>query len=188
MVNEAAGPRFKRVGVPALSADGRVVAYKAVDELGSEFIVVNGTKVSTSFESVTDPAVSRDGKVVAYAAEDDRPLLFVGERRIEIPQMPGSVFLSRDGAAWGTASRTAVATAQGTSESFDEIRSPAFGPDGRSVIFAGRQGQTWFVVAGGRKFEAPGLVGDPVWSGGGKRIGYGALLGRELWWKVISVP
>jgi len=187
MVNEVSGPFFKQVGTPILSADGKTVAYRATEDGDSWFIVKNGKKASLSSDSLTDPAVSRDGSVLAFAAETEKPFLFVGDRRIEIPRMPRSVFLSHDGGSWGYVTRNAVVTPQGTSETFDVIRRPEFSPDGRHVLFAGRKGEQWFIVVGGRKFEAPGLIGEPIWSVDGLQIGYGALLGREVWWKIISL-
>lgn len=187
MVNETPGPYFKQVGTPTLSADGKAVAYRATDDGDTWFIVKNGRRASPEFEIVSDPALSRDGSVLAYAAETDKPFIFVGDNRIEIPRMPRSVFLSHDGRSWGYVTRNAVVTAQGSSESFDEIRKPELSPDGRHVLFGGRQGEKWFVVVNGRKFEAPGLAGEPIWSADGSQVGYGALLGRELRWNVVSL-
>jgi hypothetical protein len=193
VVNGVEGPVFADTGVPVLSADGSVVAYRAAGTDGLWFMIVNGRRVPGSFELVTDPAVSRDGRVIAFAAEGDRNLLFVGEKTIELPKYPSSVFLSHDGKSWGYVTRSTVVTQsivvteRGSSEPFDVILGPEFSFDGRIVAFGGRQGDKWFVIVGNRKIEAPGLVGDPIWSADGKTVGYGALLGRELWWKVISV-
>jgi hypothetical protein len=101
--------------------------------------------------------------------------------------MPRSVFLARDGSAWGYVTRTAVVTAQGKSATFDDIRAPEFSPDLRRVSFAGRQKESWYIVVDNRKIEAPGLVGNPMWSTDGRTVGYGVLLGRALWWKVITI-
>lgn len=187
MVNEVPGPFFKQVGTPMLSADGSTVAYRATEDGDSWFIVKNGKRASPVSDSLTDPALSRDGSVLAFAAENEKSFIFVGHQRIEIPRMPRSVFLSHDGGSWGYVTRDAVVTPHGTSETFDEIRRPEFSPDGRHVLFGGRKGEQWFVVAAGRKFESPGLVGEPIWSADGRQIGYGALLGREVWWKIISL-
>jgi hypothetical protein len=146
----------------------------------------DGRQIGSTFEAVTDPAVSDDGRVVAFVADGEKPTLFVGARQIPIDErLPVSVFLNRDGSAWGLVSRSSVTTAEGKSEAFDEVRGGEFSPAANDVVFAGRKGTTWRVVAAGKKYEAPGLVSDPVWNKDGTRIGYGAILGRELWWKVL---
>jgi hypothetical protein len=45
----------------------------------------------------------------------------------------------------------------------------------------------WWLIVRERRVEAPNIVGDPVFSRDGRRVGYGALVGRELWWKVIDL-
>jgi len=186
MVNENPGPEFKRVGRPVLSRDGACVAYKATKDGVEWFVLSNGRQEGPAFEDVTDPAVSADGRVVAFAGEADPPTLFVGERRVPIERLPLRIFLSRDGSAWGLVGKNTVTTAEGRSESFDEIRGGEFSPGGDKALFAGRRGEKWFVIAGGKRFDAPGLISEPVWNKDGSRVGFGALLGQELWWKVIS--
>jgi hypothetical protein len=186
VVNGTPGAVYQHTGLPVTNADGSVVAYRATEDGDSWFIVVNGKKISESFEGVTDPALSRNGRVEAYAVEGDKPALFVGTRRVEIPAPARSVFLSRDGTEWGYVTRTQVVTARGSSDLFDEIVDPEFSPDGKRVAFRGRQGDLWHVVVDGRKTAAPGIVWGPIWSPDATQVGYGALLGRDVWWKVIS--
>jgi hypothetical protein len=46
--------------------------------------------------------------------------------------------------------------------------------------------------AGTGKVIKEGPIGDeiwpPVWSADSKAVGYGAKIGRELWWKVEKLP
>lgn len=188
VVDGVEGPLHAAAGLPVASDDGSAVGYKASDREDSWVVIVNGRTISASFEDVTSPAFSRDGRVVAYAAGGERPLLFVGSQRIEIPEVPRSVFLSRDGTAWGFVTRTSVVTARGSGEAFDEIRDPEFSPDGRRVAYGARRGERWFVVVDDRVHDAPGLVGGPFWTEDGSQVGYGALIGRELWWRQIDSP
>lgn len=185
IVDGVPGPGYGSTGLPVASFDGKVVAYRASQGEDSWFIVVNGKKVSETFEGVTDPAVSRDGRVLAYGVEGDKPALFVGTKKVEIPDPARSVFLSRDGRDWGYVTRSQVVTSRGSSEPFDEIGDPEFSPDGKRVAFRGRQANQWFVVVDGRKTVAPGIVWGPIWTPDGTQLGYGALLDRDVWWKVV---
>lgn len=187
VVDGVEGQAYASTGVPVLSNDGTVVAYRAADAEGRWFVVVGGKRVSASFELVTDPAVSRDGEVVAYAGEGDPNVLVVDEKKIDLPEFPRSVFLSQNGHAWGYLTRSSVVTAGWKSEAFDEIGSAEFDSKGDRVAFSARTGKAWFVVIGTHKWDAPGLVYGPHWSSDGRQIGYGALLGREIWWKTIAV-
>jgi hypothetical protein len=76
-------------------------------------------------------------------------------------------------------------TEKGRSDLFDEILDPEFSPDGKRLAFGARRGPQWFVVIDGLPFPAPGMISGPIWSEDGAQVGYGALLGREVWW--ISV-
>ena len=175
------------IGQPVVSEDGGVVAYRAMGSDDDWFIVANGKTVSDSWDYVSDPAISRDGKVVAFAAEGKGKFLFLSGKKISIPESAGSVFVSPNGQAWGYTTRSAVVTERGRSEEFEEVRGPEFSPDGGRVAFSARRGQQWFVVIGNLKVQSPGLVAGPFWSADGRCVGYGALLGREIWWKVIDV-
>src|SRR5438552_5845956 len=53
---------------PAMSDDGRVVAYAA--RLGAQQYCVAGEKKSAAYRSVGIPVVSADGRVCAFAASD----------------------------------------------------------------------------------------------------------------------
>lgn len=183
------GPAFGDCGLPVVSADGRTVAYKACEREDSWFIVRNGRRVGAPAEGITNPALSDDGSVLAYATEAaDRYRLIVGGREIELREMPRSVFLSPNGSAWGYVTQSSVITARGRSEEFDEIVNPAFSPDGKRVAFAARRGKEWTLQVGRTGLRMPAPIAGPVWSRDGTQLGYGALQGREIWWRVVGVP
>jgi dipeptidyl aminopeptidase/acylaminoacyl peptidase len=184
-INGRPGATYTRSGHPVVSFDGAVVAYGAARE-ESWVMVVNGKTVGGPFEDVSTPAISRDGRVIAYAAEGEKTWLFVGDRKIEIPGMPSRVFLSRDGSAWAYLARRQVVTEKGAGEQFDEILDPEFSPDGKRLAFGARRGERWILVIDGREVPAEGMVSGPFWSEDGCQVGYGALRGREIWWKSVS--
>src|SRR5947207_3194905 len=102
--NGQRGEEFDRVGSPALSRDGKRLAYRA-QEGNRCFAVVDGRR-GPAFEFMSDPAVSADGSVVAYAARrDGRWRLIVGDRERELEGPVSSVFLSADGRSVGWLTR-----------------------------------------------------------------------------------
>src|SRR5204863_2654341 len=103
--NERRGEEFDRVGSPALSRDGKHLAYRAQREERC-FVMVDGRR-GPEFEYMSDPAISADGSVVAYSARrDGRWQLIVGERETELDGPPSSVFLSDDGRSVGWQMKT----------------------------------------------------------------------------------
>ena len=189
------GEPFDRVGAPALSRDGRHLAYRA--HVGERsFVVVDG-RHGPEVEFLTDPALSADGSVVAYAARrEGRWRLIVGERETGLEGSPSSVFLSPDGLSVGWQINTGSdgsakvrVVVNGTAgESFALVGRCVFSPDGDRVTYAADDGDKQYVVIGDQKREVSGRLGDPVFSPDGRKVGYGARIGRELWWKVLELP
>jgi Tol biopolymer transport system component len=195
VLDERRGEEFDRVGAPALSRDGRHLAYRAQRGERS-FVVVDGRR-GPDAEFVVDPAISADGHVVAYAARrDGRWRLLVGERETELEGPPSGVILSPDGAsvAWlmktgsDGSSKVRVVLNGKAGEPFALVGRVTFSPDGRRVTYAADDGEKQYIVIGEEKREVSGRLGDPVFSPDGRRVGYGARIGRELWWKVLEAP
>ena len=72
---------------------------------------------------------------------------------------------------------------------FERVGEPVFSPDGRTVAYPAYQGGKVFLVVGDRRHGPFDAIHDPVsFTPDSKRVGFGARLGQELWWKVIPVP
>ncbi len=189
------GEEFDRISGPALSRDGTRVAYRA-QQGGRSFVVIDAER-GPDVEMMSDPAISADGRVVAYAARrDGRWRIVTDGREIPLEGQPSAVFLSGDGRSVGWlltlgsdgASKVRVVVDGVAGEPFAIVGRPLFGPDGRRVAYAADDGDRQYVVIGTTKVRVSGRLSDPVFSADGTKVGYGARIGRELWWKVLDVP
>lgn len=192
-VNGRLGPEFDAVGALALSRDGKALAYRARE--GGETFVVSGEQRGPSFEELVDPAVSADGAAVLYAgARGGKWVLVRGDRETSLEERPFSVFAGPGGRrvgyvalepapGGGTYARAVVDGARG--EAFGLVGRIVFGPG--TYAYAADEGDKRYVVVGARRYEAEGRVTDPVFSPDGRRVGYGARIGREFWWKVLEL-
>lgn len=188
-------PHSGRGDFAVLSKNGAVFAFGLEKEDG--YCVVVNDVPGPVYDWITLPALSADGKVVAYGAETKNEFLVIhGDRKIPVKSVPKGVFLSEDGSSVGywrvhrkEGDRRLLRVIAGDTEGpeFLEIKQPTFSPDAKHVAYWGEIGGTSCVVIDTRTFEAPGIQTGPVFLAGGKGIGYGARIGRELWWKTAKV-
>lgn len=138
--------------------------------------------------------------MVAYFAEVEKDeeweyVLIVGSRVVSVPEGTSRVFLNHDGTKVGTIERVGedddrqyrVVVGQTKGKLYDQVGTPEFGGPEGTVVYQADKGSRSLVVVGDREFDAPGIVGEPVMTANGSQVGYGAKLGRELWWKVIEL-
>ena len=195
VVSGVAGPEFDGVGFPSLSRDGRVVAYRV--QRGDRSQIRFGDREGPPFARVTDPVVSADGSTVAYGAEDaEGSLVFAGDRKVRVERLPFQVFISDDGRLVGWiaseskpegGSRLRVVSEGSKGEAFGLVGKPVVSPTAPLVAYGAEEGGRKVVVIGDRKVETPNRISDVSFSPDGRFVGYGARIGRELWWKVIEV-
>ncbi len=197
------GERFDYVADLILSPDGKTVAYAAATDVEADasgnikhgrFFVVVGEEKGEEFDYVGRLSFSADGKIVAYIARKaGKAFIVSGKTRLRDEEWVGHwpVF-SPDGKS---VAYTAMKKGQWTvaldgreNGSFRGISSnPIFSPDGKVLTFIAEEGGKEFVVVGDKKGPEFDQAFMPVFSANGAQVGYGARLGSDLWWKVISL-
>lgn len=158
------GPKFDWVGHLRL---GKRFAY-AAERAGKFHVVVDG-EIGPAWDRVTAPAPDDP---VAYGAQRDGAWFLVhGNREIREDGPIVEVY-----AAHG---RAGCVRGEGW------VGWPTFTADGRFVRFASR-GKTKRLLVGDRQIElGEWTVWDPVIEG--NRIGFGARVGRRLYWKELEI-
>jgi hypothetical protein len=148
----------------AIGPDGRLAAWAAYssDDDHQTEVVWSGRRSPEKGE-VWRMCVSPDGRSLAYVAQRSGP---DGQRRSVV------VHDGRDGPA------------------FSGVDALRFAPDGR-VAYRAFEGAAEFLVVGDTKIriqgEQPIIPFRFAFSPDMRRAGYGAVLGRELWWKVVAL-
>ncbi|MCR9248587.1 MAG: hypothetical protein NXI31_26470 [bacterium] len=168
---EAAAPRFGPKGEHLVfrysRGRGTAIAFR-----GEELPAVEGGFVG-------EPAFDRSGATIAYAKmrDCDLPRWAWFRRRWPMPLNSG---------VWSLHKRTKNGKPETIVDACDWIAHVTFGPNGELAYAQMLRGK-WFLVVDGRRSEACKAVGRPWWSADGKRVEFGALRGREFWWKVFEL-
>lgn len=181
-----------------LSENGKHLAFLA-SQRGETFLVVDGVKHKTdNLQSVFELVVSSTGNTIHTGFLGGKVVSFLNGKNtgntydsINFPSFSrnGSNFVY--GAAIGPKNFIVVNGANGPA--FDKVVTPQFIPNGNHVVYRTRKdGERFAVVAdlqGHTVRELPHY--DGVWDiqvfPDGKTVGYGAKVGRTLWWKVDNL-
>ncbi len=168
--------RFEWIGEVRL---GKRLAYVA-ERAGKFMIVVDG-EPGPAWDRVSAPAVDENGAVAYGAMRGGEWFLVHGDRETPAGGAIVAVFASQGRAG---------CVLEGPSirgRRYEWIGWPAFTPGGRLVYFASR-GTTKLLVVEDREIPlGDWTVWDPVISPDGRRIGFGARIGRELTWKEMDI-
>lgn len=135
---------------------------------GKGHVVIDGkAQECPDCTSATQTAISPDGARFAYAAEDRQ------ERTSRI-----RVVIGTEVGPW-----------------FEMVRNLRFSPDGRHVAYLATEpagaldDSLYFLVVDGKKATQEfDFIHPPVFSPDGKKLAFGARVGRELLWKVVDLP
>ncbi len=201
VLGDKRGEAFDEVTAPEFSRDGSTMAYAAATgkEGARKWFVVVGDQRGEQFDFVSHIAFSPDGKTVAYGAREGKKwFVVVGDKRgrefSDLDILANPIF-SPDGRAVAYAisknGKSCVVVGEREGEQFFQVFPSAFSPDGSKVACLAMNPGKWFVVAGETHSEALDNVdprsSGPYFSPDGSKVAYGAMKGRELWWKVMAV-
>jgi hypothetical protein len=195
--NEREGALFDTIYGLAISADGAHVAYGA-ERGGKPFFVQDKKESSEGFlYGCLPPVFSRDGRTVAYKAiMGEKPFIVAAGKKTSQYDDVSIPALNDDGS---------VVTFGGLKEgkwraivngkecpAYDYVDNVQFVPGGKHVAFRARTGEKYrmVIVDLQGKVVAEGPLFDAIWAPSfdeAGRLGYGALAGREIWWKVLVI-
>lgn len=195
--DEREGAAYDRVSRLVLSDNGDHIAYFAERD-GKRFIVVDGREIPAPFFYDHYPQVfSRDWSTFAYGAlKEGKQFIVVAGKETPRYDDLSNFALSPDGraVAYGACAggkwRLIVNGDEGPA--YDSVDAVRFAPDGKHVIFRAARGDKRCMVISDLKGNVvrEGPLFDEIWEPSFDvegRLGYGALEGREIWWKTLVV-
>lgn len=166
---------------------------------GKCFAVVDGKK-GPEFDIVRRAAFSPDGKTIAYAANLGGSLDYLGAGEGGKWHV---VVNGEKGPAFDAVGEPAVTAAVAhfaldgnklvacVGDRRVDIEGDAYdlalSPDGKTLAYRLRKESKWVLRAGDATSEEFDAAWPPAFSPDGKKISFGALKGRELWWKTLDI-
>ena len=189
ITNGNAGPAFTAVENPTFRpGNDSSVAYIA--HKNDEVMVVVDGKPHKSYNQVRWLTFSPNGKRLAYAAWKDGEAYIVidGEKREAFAAVDLPVFNS-DGKSIAYAAQVgdkwSMVRDKHIGDSLEKVGRPLFSKTGMLAYAAMKNGR-WMVAVGDTTSSSFDWVGSMRFDSTGSKLGFGALVGDEMWWKVIA--
>lgn len=189
ITNGNGGPAFTAVENPIFRpTNDSSVAYIA--HRNDEAMVVVDGKLHKSYNQVRWLTFSPNGKRLAYAAWKDGEAYIVvdGEKQTAFSAVDLPVF-SSDGKSFAYAAQVGdqwgMVRDKQIGELFEKVGRPLFSKKG-GLAYAAMKNGRWTVVVDNKTSVSFDWVGSMRFDNTGGKLGFGALLGNEMWWKVIE--
>lgn len=177
------GVAYDEVGLPAVSADGRHIAYGAKNlpkgmRGRTAYLVIDSLPEQLNKNQWIGNAF--DPYVPSHAPGSNLSYLQVGTFALQSATPGTSVVFVGEHAYFGHRDNLFLRLASARRLALTPL---TFSPDGKTIAYT-----KWTEVrVGDKKSDRFDWTGPPVFSADGTKIAFGARKGRELWWKVMEV-
>lgn len=176
-----------------ISHDGSVLAMSWRE--GNRIQLRIGDNKGPFFDAIPYYSFSPDASQIAYAARQGHIWHLVYGNEIgpayeevgDVEFSPASsqpFFWAKRGGLWSIRGTRSWEAIEGLTP---EVSNLAVSPDAQHVAYRACADECVIVVDQAAS-PSYGRVGNPVFSPDGKKVGFGALVGRQIWWKVVDVP
>ena len=177
---DATGVTFSRSGE---------VVYKATD--GTAHFVVIGEQRQASFSAVTAPVPRPDGTLVYGASQGNRHYVIEGARTHEVPHAVDGAAASGDGTRvmwwyWAMERNAWVINGE-KGRTFKRASSPALHPDAGTYAYTAEDERHFYLVTPLGVHAYDGVLWMPRISPDGAKVGFVAVVGKQLIWTVLPL-
>jgi WD40 repeat protein len=187
--------RYAAVRGPVFSPDGKHLAYGASLGPDDSFVVCDGVPRAKYTAVLQEPPVfSPDGRRLAYEARTSglsKHATVRDPNRTPNPNEPPPSWVTPDGQEVDVAASSVPRTHfivldEKKGERCNDVRTPVFSPDGRSLACAVHFGSKWFMTCDGKVVSMLyDDVSGPVFSGDGGKLAYAARF-QDKWFAVVG--
>lgn len=189
-VNDAPGAIYDEVGPPVFNHDASTIAYAA--RRGDKgYVVVNGAESEPCDFAYRIAVGERAGVAYAVLHGKAATLLHNGTVVYKDGPRPNHLVISADGSTLARSEshdgkvRIVVGAAAGAP--FDSVEHLQFAPDGRTPVYLAHEGESQFVVVGGRKHGPFVPMTAPAFNEAGDKLAIVVRQGREIWRRILPL-
>jgi hypothetical protein len=182
---------YKDVTGVTFGPDG-ALAYIASE--GAKRFIVMGTYRGPAFDVVTEPSFSANGALVYGASDAGRHFIVIGADKREVPHAVEGAAVSTDGTrvmSWyreGSGGRQRMVMNGVPGRYFPRVSRPALHANAGTFAYTAQdKGVFYIVTPRGMGQELSGVQWNPQISEDGSKTGFFAILGDQLWWKVVGL-